>query len=202
MITSISDLLPILTPDVPGCPENRLLQVLKQSMRETVRFVETWTIKLDPISLVANESDYNLDAGEDIEIVRILSATLNGGAIDPKTYSLVGLDASPWAALRFNDANTPKTSQTDALVVTVVAVPDVNADTLPPFELTKCYPAIVALAASKLLAEAGRRWFDPNRSVFMRRQYWRYISDLCYQRDTGRLGVSPVAVGESFISER
>lgn len=202
MMTSISDLLPMLAPDVPGCPENRLLHVLRESAREAVRAIEGWTIELAPISLVANESDYGLDVGEDIEAVRLLSAKVGGNLLDPKTYSFIGLDEEPWYALRFSDADTPKTAQTDALVVTVAVIPGPNADTLPAFELNKFYPAIVSLASSRLLAESGRRWYDPQRSILARRQYWRYITDLCYQRETGRLGVSPVASGGGFLSER
>lgn len=205
MVSTVADILPRLLPEVPGCPDNYATLVLRDAVRDTLRFTEVWTKELTAINLVASTATYNLNpavtavAATEPEILRIVSAKVSGTEVNPAGYKLVGITGSPYFALTFNTGYIPTAAVTSGLVVTVALAPNATSESTPVFELNKIYEAVIALASSRLLAETGKKYSNPSMHVIRRRQYWRAVNDLIYQRLTGRVAASPQASGVPFL---
>lgn len=59
--TSVDDFLPYLTPHVPNCPLVLVRQQVIETLRDYCAFTRCWRVELDPISIRADRTDYDLD---------------------------------------------------------------------------------------------------------------------------------------------
>jgi hypothetical protein len=160
VVSSISDFLPFVLPEVPGCPEDYALFQLKNSARQF--FDETWAWRktLDPIPVVNGQDSYDLDPDVDIaddpEVRIITSVRIDNQELDLRSYSLEPMGIDPFHQITFTEGHAP-TSGT--LVVGVALVPRPNTDIIPAEFLNRYFEGIRTTALYNLLSMPNNKWY-------------------------------------------
>ena len=209
MIASVSDILPLVLPHVPGCRDDFANMAVRTAIREFLARSEVWQKTLTAISLVASTQAYDLNpdtsAGAEPEIRRVVWAqrttatSSTGPVIDHRIYTLVGKVASPYYQFRFHDDHIPTASVTSGLTVKVVLVPQENTDTVPDFELTRWVDGIAAKAAAYLKQMPGRRWTDLAGVAIQEDKFRREVASAVKTRIVGHKNVSLTMQGGRWI---
>lgn len=154
MISNYSDLLPLVVPELPGCPEPLILQSLRQAGRDLCGESEAWRDTIE-MNIVASQSDYVLVPIWDAEIRRIIEVRVGGttsAEISPSLYEFtpstntLTLDSEPSAAL------------TDGLVVKVALVPTLFANELAGWFMERWNEGVVAGCKAMLMLMPGKKW--------------------------------------------
>ncbi len=159
VINTISDFLPFVLPEVPGCPNDYALFQLKNSARQF--FDETWAWRqvLDDIDVVPGQASYDLDSGiiNDAAEVRVICAVLlDNQPIDLRAYSLEPKASAPFHQITFSDRHIP---QSGTLKIEVALVPRPNTDAIPDEFLNRYFEGIRTTALYNLLSMPNNKWY-------------------------------------------
>lgn len=76
--TSFADVYDQYLNDVPGCTYPVAANALRIAAQVFCERTRAWTLDLDPIITRANAQDYEIDLPGDIDIVKVISATIDG----------------------------------------------------------------------------------------------------------------------------
>lgn len=197
MYTDISDLQPHLSPYLPGCPDNLILQELRKAAREFFGQTEVWQQTEEDIDVVADQASYTLSfttSGDTPQIRRIAWLKLSGVYADIDGYDLDG------TTLTFQTNYIPSTAVTDGMDVRLVAVPfESHADYTGETVIDDWHEAIEAKALEKLLSIGNRPWTDIQLAASFRRRYNDQVSRAIRTRITGNKSGSLRAYGGSWL---
>ncbi|MFA5107766.1 MAG: hypothetical protein WC497_05595 [Patescibacteria group bacterium] len=94
VLTAYSDLYPLMTPELPGCPEPFILQALKKSLRKFCQDSDAWREQLASIDLKDGILDYSLVSAVDAEIRHVVEVRIGAEIVD-----LAGADVVTTAAI-------------------------------------------------------------------------------------------------------
>lgn len=102
-ITAYSDLYPMMVPELPGCPENFILQALKKTFRKFCQDSNAWREQLASINLKDGVLDYALASKWDAEIKEIVEVRIGAEIVDLAGADVVTTTAAGESSLAVHD---------------------------------------------------------------------------------------------------
>lgn len=173
--TTFTDVLNLLLPEVPSCPNVLATQHLQQAARKFCEDSEAWREKLAAINLVAEDVTYTLTPSYDCEIRRILEVWIRTSTdvTDGLDGTLQDYDKYEYepegSVLTLDDTIEPQAAVTSGLVVKVVLVPYVVTDVdsitvqggISPTFLNYWAETILAYAKYTLMRMPKKAWSNP-----------------------------------------
>lgn len=186
-IARYQDIIPKISPWLPQCDTNFVLQQLREAGRVFCERSEAWEHDIVPVDLVEDQTDYTIVPSWDARINRILEVRINtedgvdngdeGALQDEDSYEFI----LP-STLSFT--NAPSSSVTDGLDVKVSLVPEPDSDDVDESFLDRWEWGIRALALSKMLLMKKRPWSDPDNALDFKQQYLTALNKA--RLETGR----------------
>jgi len=163
-MTTYSQLMPYLTPELPGVMDGVLANAIREAAREFCRETGVWWKDLADQAVVADQQDYDLSSiiPENSEIVSIRWVKVNGTTQTPDRFSLYES-----ATLKFGDNYIPTVADSDGLEISVTLMPELEDDALAGWVLTRWYKAILAYTCVSLMSDRTKPYYNPDRL-----QYW------------------------------
>ncbi|MBU4459118.1 MAG: hypothetical protein KJ579_01015 [Verrucomicrobia bacterium] len=184
-LRNLSDVLPLMMADLPGCPDTLKLSAVRDVWREFCRRTQVWRETWD-VDLAASTVRYELPIPDHAELVAIrrvwirsaaqVTALENGTELDPDQDYDIAQDANGVPTCILQSFLTPGAAVTDGLRVEAALSPlppamggsDVNLPTC----FTEWADAVIAGATARLAAEPERRWTS-NAMVTMKTVAYR-----------------------------
>jgi hypothetical protein len=161
-IVKYTDLIPRMMRDLKNYSREATVFALQDSGREFCNRSECWFENLTAIDIVANQQNYTMSFDYPAQIkriksVHILSATEvtngdEGTLIAPNLYSLVLPQT-----LKFKADHEPRTAVTGGLVVEVVFTPDMGANEIAEWVVSRWSEGIIGKAMHGLLKVSDPR---------------------------------------------
>lgn len=176
MIT-YNDYMARLIPDLPGCPQNIIMQQLQQTMRDICLDSEAWMEIGNPIDLVTGTAKYNLLPAFDFEvdIHRLLEVQIQDNIIYPDRYELIDQQY-----IELEDV--PTSNITDGLVVKAVLVPTYTAERMSPTFMNRYAKGIMAGCKSTLQLQPKKPWSNPDLGIMNKKIYEDDVSRSVYEK--------------------
>jgi hypothetical protein len=172
-IYTYRELLPRMVADLPGCPENIMLQALRLAGWE---FLEQTEALLEEVVMatVAGQLSYTVTlATPDCRIQRVKYVKTRTNAtsdwnlissIDPSCFFLTGDNDD---TITFIDNYEPSISFATGLQVTCVIVPKMeDSQGLPRAFLNRYYDGIIARALTILMLQPKKSWTNPDLAQY------------------------------------
>jgi hypothetical protein len=103
VITAYTDLYPLMVPELPGCPENFILQSLKKTLRKFCQDSNAWREQLASINLKEGVLDYALASKWDAEIKEIIEVRIGSEIVDLAGADVVTTTAAGGSSLSVHD---------------------------------------------------------------------------------------------------
>lgn len=171
---SLDDLLAYVVANVPNCPLVLVRQAVVETARDLCTFSRCWRHELDPISIRADRTDYDLDgwprqsdvAG--VFLVELRDYTqddaLLGTLLPGEQYTLVNRNV-----LRL--LSKPEADQVKALRVTVWLQPTPDATTIDERVYLDHYHRLTKGALARLHLMPAKTWSNPQLGLMERVEY-------------------------------
>jgi hypothetical protein len=161
------DLYESYLTDVPGCTYKMATLALRTAAQAFCEKTRAWRVTLDPVITRANQTDYEFDLSSEQEIVRVLSAKLDG-----KDFPVVLDGRQVDRGLIVHDPFTfsifPAPPAGQRLDIHVALEPSNTASTLDDLVVRKHITTIIAGAKSELLGKKNQPYSDPVGAIEQR----------------------------------
>lgn len=177
MSASLDDFYPYVMPDVPGCPEMTIDVALRSALIEFCEKTLLVQRDHDPITVIANTADYDLEPPTGQLVTKIMRAWYNNVMLDPvapdnvlyaEIYNTLYTGANPIKSDPRNfiqkDERSitvypmPKATATNALTLRVAYKPTRNATSFEDV-LFEDYAEVIANGAKyRLMGMSGKPW--------------------------------------------
>jgi hypothetical protein len=171
-MNSYSDYIVRMLPDLPGCPDNIIMQQVQQGARDFCSDSEAWIEELDPINIVSGTVTYDLSKAYsyNADVHRILEVVYDDGTLDTSSYDLVNQ--------RYLElVTTPTSSLTDGLEVKVALIPKYEATQMSEMFMTRYARGIMARAKMLLMLQPNKPWSNPDLAIYNKNIYENEIVD-------------------------
>jgi hypothetical protein len=185
-VTAFSAFYRYLMPLVRTVAEPAADNALRQAASDFCEQTNIWVSEFDPISVSAGVADYDLETDTGVAVSQILSVAFNGRVLQPKSVDELDamyptsywptLSGGPSAYVQITDDSirlvpTPDTSVSSSLYIRAALFPDNSATSLPASLYSRYANEIAFGAASKLMLEEGREYYDPKMSAFFGQKF-------------------------------
>lgn len=185
-MTAFSSFYRYLMPLVRTVAEPAADNALRQAASDFCEQTNIWVENLDPISAVANVSEYDLESPTGSAVALVQSVSFDGRVLRPRAMDeldklypnaywpeLVGV---PVIYTQVTDnaiqlVPTPQASVTNGIRIRASLFPDNTATSLPDLLYSRYANEIATGAAAKLMGEQGREYYDPNMAVVYGRKF-------------------------------
>jgi len=191
-INKLTDLYPLMEPELPSCPEPLILQALRKKTRQFCQDTDVWREQLKDIDLVAGQRDYVLNPSFDAEIRKIVEVRINtaenraagyrGAEVKSQYYMFhgelsqrLGVNLQP-NTLTLDESLEPSASETGGLEVKVSLAPLLMAGQVDQDFLQKWCEAIIGGAMFYLMTMPRKKWSDPQKAGLYLVDYNKGIS--------------------------
>lgn len=170
-LVELSEFFNDIYPNVPGCPDALIENATRNA---AIAFCEKTGIiqfEMDPISVVAGVSEYDLEAADELIVDRIESAVYDGEPLEILNDKLARMRypkfqeyrAMPRAIFRRTSRLAilypiPDANKTSSLYLTVILKPSPTTEYAPELLLDDHKAAIVAGAVSMLCMMPNKDW--------------------------------------------
>lgn len=180
-ISQYLELYPMMTPELPGCPDPVKLQALQRGGRQFCERTEAWREFLESIDLVDETVDYDLQPEYNAEIRKIVAVRINteegvtngdDGALQDKSLYEWDPDTE---ILTLDDSLEPTEDITSGLDVKVVLVPYLTTSELPQWFINRYADYLVAWAMVDLMTRPEKEWSNMVRAKFYQTEYQRGV---------------------------
>lgn len=205
------EFLPLVLPEVPGCPEPLALQAVRRSARQTCLNTQIWVETIGPVTTRENWPSYPLVPPEGAEIAMLLSVRLDGSALIPTTEPFLDANWPGWnlysgqrpthylmekaATVRL----VPMPKSAHQLTARAALLPDNNAEVAWDELWTRHGQTIAHGALEHLLAMPGKIWSDQQAALrhgtLFRRGCTNIRAEALKGRSTASLSAHPRAFG-------
>lgn len=181
-IYTYRELLPKMVGDLPGCPENVMLQHLGLAAWDFTEQSEALKEEV-VLATVASQQSYDFAlSSTDFRMYRVREIKFRSNAdtdwnsvpaVDPRSFNITGDDDG---TITFVNGYEPGFSFATGMQITCVIVPKVEiAQGLPRAFMNRYFDGIVARAKSNLMLQPKKSWTDVNLgqyydSIFTRRK--------------------------------
>ena len=155
------DLYDYYLPDVPGCPYATGAQALRIAAQEFCERTSAWRVTMDPVLTVAGISIYEFDISSNFEVVKVMSAKLDGHPIDSLLHDQVGTPARGIAVLNGREfALQPAPAAGQRLEIVAVLKPSNTSVGIEDFLYAAHARAIAKGAKAELFGMAKQGFTD------------------------------------------
>lgn len=211
---TLTDFLVNVLPDVPACPQQLASRTLISVLDDFCRKTRCWTEFQEPIPLIADISEYELDYPLGAKALEIKSMTCNGLPLWPATISQL-MDLSPsWetdtggAPARYTSPTeyglfrvwpTPSSVNGETLVARVSYAPKVAATSIPD-DIAERYQYPLACGTKwRLMAMPNCAWSNPEMAAYFKGEYEQNALtariEMTHERVEGTIRARPVRFG-------
>lgn len=157
-MATLSDLATYVMVYVPACPLMFVEQQLRDVCRDFCAHAAIVQVEIDPIDVVAGQSDYDIDVPFGTDVTMILSATYQGATL---------AERGQYRGLTLGEANSftldqaPAASAPGAIAMRVATKPSRSANTVADILLNDYGYEIGQGAVGRLLMIPGQPWSAP-----------------------------------------
>lgn len=197
---------------VTGCPTDLVHDALRQSAIDFCKHTSVLVVTLDPISLVAGESNYDLVSDPGTHVYGLVAANLNGARLQLVTRTQLDVGYPDWESKtgtpqyalfvpgeeQVRLVPEPDAADTDALFVSVVLAPDDNADGIERDIYLRYKGVLAAGAKEKLLMLPNKAWTNPQLASFYGTEFMVGKSRARQHVLTGDSGIAHQVRGRRF----
>lgn len=208
----VTELLPFVLPEVPGCPDALAKISLVMSVIEFCTETLAWQEIQDPVSVIDKVNELDIDVPTDARIVVIKDVWGPSRRLVPVTMSQLFEKIPNWQTAQggeptYYNASTdwktlriypiPLEANRQKITVRAAYAPTMAATTLPDEICTKYLDGIVSGAKGRLQIMPGKTWSNAqaagiNRGLFENAMVKAKI-DILHDRVQGSLSVRPVS---------
>lgn len=180
MSTSLYAFLPQVAVSVPGCPDIVAIDAIRDAIIRMCEIAPVWKYTFDPMDVVANSADYQLDVPTGAYVFSIHEVVFSGTPLAPTTPAAIDNSIISWRDKTgtptmfyrgpddtINLALTPATSAASALIVTAVLEPLRTAVSVEDFMFQRYQPHVTLGATGMLLSAPGKPWSNPQLGAAM-----------------------------------
>lgn len=178
---NISEFLPEIYLEAPGCPEAVALNALRHTLREFCERTRAWQADLDGISLIDDIPQYDIDVPPDAELVVVLSARYDDSQITPiytpeemdRVLITWRTDTGTGVSYLIQEWNTlfvspiPTADDTTPVYLRAALKPTMTATTCSDI-LDQWREGISAGALARLKSAPGKSWTDREGAEYYR----------------------------------
>lgn len=184
------DFLPLILPDLPGCPKALALAAVRRGADELCRGAYVWTGELGPVDVSAGQTDYTFAAPSGSVPVIMLGLYYQGVPLSAATAEELDEKYPGWSELtaarplrfivpaigKVRLVPKPTTAATGALTARMVLAPAHDAADVQDLIFEQWAPAVAHAAKAELMAVPGKAWSDPQLSEHHARQFRTHIA--------------------------
>jgi hypothetical protein len=208
---NVSDIVPFVAAEVPGCPEVLIKQNIVQAAIEFCTETLVWQQIQDPITVIDKIYEYDIEVPTGARIVAIKDVWASNRKLRPVTMDqlferLPNWQSSEGSEPTYYNASTdwttlrifpiPYQSNKQKLTFRAAYAPTLSATTLPDEVTTKYLDGITGGAKSRLMIMPGRAWSNPQLALVYRTQFndtmVKAKIDILHDRVQGSVSVKPV----------
>lgn len=169
--------MPLITPEVIGCPDPLIRQTLIRSAVEFCQRTFAWTEFQDPYHLVSGQRDYELDYPSASQVYALRDVFINGRRIEAQPLQRIAELLPQWELRGSNEPifynavvgkkeislyPTPVfTGTAPAMTIRASYEPTPTANSLPDFLGGQYLTAVTAGAKARLMTIPGQAWSNP-----------------------------------------
>ncbi len=177
MSVSFREFLPLVQPEVAGCPEPLALEAVRQASREICLNTRIWVETLGPVNTRENWPSYALVPPAGAEVAMLLTVRLDGMALIPTSEMFLEANWPGWSL--YAGQRPSHYLMEKAATVRLVPMPDserqitARAALLPAANALETWDelwtrhgrTVVHGALEHLQAMPGKIWADPQASA-------------------------------------
>lgn len=207
---NVSDIVPFVAAEVPGCPEVLIKQSIVQAAIEFCVETLAWQEIQDPVALVDGSNELDMDIPRDARIVTVKDIWASNRKLRPVTMdqlferipnwqTATGTEpvyynaSADWQTIRIFPI--PLDSQGAQITMRAAYAPKLTATTLPDEIVTKHLDGLTGGAKSRLMLMPGRAWTNTQLAGVYRVQFNDQILkakiDILHDRVQGSVSVRP-----------
>lgn len=164
-LVDLTDLYEYAITDLPGVEKPMLLQHVRSVVGDFTKRTKIWQCDLDSISIVADETDYDLDDPSNAQIIEPMQVLLYGAEIYPSS----GYSMPERTVIRL--ANDPPADYTDGLDVKVALRLSRDATKFDADLMDEWYSTLAAGVKASLMAVPNSMWTNPQMQLHNERIY-------------------------------
>lgn len=208
---NVSDIVPFIAPEVPGCPDALIKQALVQTAIEFCTETLAWQEIQDPVSVSDGQNLLDVDVPRDSRIVVVRDIWASNRKLRPVTmpqlFELIpnwqtatGSEptyynaSADWQSIRIYPI--PLEANNAKLTMRVAYTPTLAATTLPDEICTKYLDGLLGGTKSRLMLMPGKAWSNVQMAAAYRTQFADQMLkakiDDMHDRVQGSLSVRPV----------
>lgn len=207
-------LLPYLLPEVPGVPDTLAKQAIMRTANDFCWETGVWNEIQDPIAVVDDVNEYELDAPKGAQIVTIKSIWMVNRELVPVTMERLQELIPNWQESKgsdpayYNSATDystariypiPSGANGAKMTIRAIYAPDQFGNTLPDFLVDKFLDEILCGAKARLMQMPGKAWSDPGLAGANQAFYIEGITKakvfIAHDKVAGSVRVRPVRYG-------
>lgn len=162
-----------ILPFARNCPDPVIENAVRGATIELCEKSELWQVELDPISAIAGQYAYDLEAPQGAVVRRILTLTdEQGNTLDPVTSGMLDQREPEWRTtpgrarfyIKRDEENQiwlappPATARTNAYLIRAVLVPAITSSSCSNVVMNNFRDTIVNGAVSRLLSMPDKDW--------------------------------------------
>lgn len=189
---TLTDFLDYILPDVPGCPSPVASRAALRAATDFLSRSQAWVEVQDPIAVVANQQEYELDAPSGARVIDVLAIHTRAGELMPLTLDQLPRVYADWQTVEGNvpahytrgfDFTTfrvyPKPTEPNGETLRVQAVYTLrDTATAIPDEIVRMYgEAIASGAKERLMTMPGVAWKDLQLAQYHATKYQEGLNE-------------------------
>lgn len=207
---NVSDIVPFVAAEVPGCPEVLIKQSIVQTAIEFCTETMAWQEIQDPITIIDNVNEYDIDVPAGARIVTVKDIWASNRKLRPVTMEQLFERIPNWQDARGSEPTyynasadwktiriypIPTESRGAKLTMRAAYAPILTATTLPDEIVTKHLDGLTGGAKSRLMLMPGRSWTNAQMAGVYRIQFndqmLKAKIDILHDRVQGSVSVRP-----------
>lgn len=207
---NVSDLVPFVSVEVPGCPDVLIKQTLVQAAIELCTESLAWQEIQEPVTLRDGTNELDIDTPRDARIVTVKDIWASSRKLRPATMDQLFEAIPNWQSAQGSEPTyynassdwqtikifpTPLEANSAKLTMRVAYAPTITATTLPDELATKYLDGLTGGAKSRLMIMPGRSWTNTQLAGVYREQFNEFLLrakiDVMHDRVQGSISVRP-----------
>ena len=196
--TNFSALLPEVSPEMPDCMDAIMINSIRKS---AIRFCEetyAWEVDLDPIVMVANVAEYEIDQPIDQRIIRISQVIGSKGQIFFQSEADMDVRDRNWRVTTGDVVCVP--IMISPIIMRMYPIPAASGEIISMKGIVKpsptslsvatyiyddYYTGLAAGAKAELAAMPGKSWSNPNMVLYYQGIFNQAVTDAKMRRTGG-----------------
>ena len=193
ILSSLSDLLPKIIGQLPGCPPVAIRQQLQDTAEEFCRDTGALRSVVGPFDFTADVKTYLIELPILAVVNQVHRVYIYKAEQHPSTYQ-ISLNSDCATVITF--ASTPSSALNDAWTADVSMNPHNGCEDFPSYFLQQWGRAIVAGTLAELMEDSTKRWNNPVKAQRNAQKYSLAKQDAVLRRlqassKDGRLSFQP-----------